>query len=131
MPGAAWLPPRGLGALSESSAKLVAPATDRFVRDHDATLEQQLLDVAQTQAEPEVPANGAADDDSRETVAVIKRFGLLHRFILPPHLQQPDSAGLPYPRQVGGVPNWRHNCMTKYCSTAPHSTTSIARVGRP
>src|SRR5690349_21501223 len=91
MPGAAWLP-RRLGALSESSAKLVAPATDRFVRDHDATLEQQLLDVAQAQAEPEVPANGAADDDSRETVAVIKRFGLLHRFILPPHLQQPDSA---------------------------------------
>src|SRR3954462_3251290 len=92
MPGAAWLPPRRLGPLSESSAKLVAPATDRFVRDHDATLEQQLLDVAQAQAEPEVPANGAADDDSRETVAVIKRFGLLHRFILPPRLQQPDSA---------------------------------------
>src|SRR5258708_6641776 len=92
MPGAAWLPPHRLGALSESSAKLVAPATDRFVRDHDATLEQQLLDVAQAQAEPEVPANGAADDDSRETVAAIKRFGLLHRFILPPHLQQPDSA---------------------------------------
>jgi hypothetical protein len=69
-----------------------APASNRFVGDHDATLEQQLLDVAQAQAEPEVPANGAADDDSGETVAVIKRFGLLHRFILPPHLQQPDSA---------------------------------------
>jgi hypothetical protein len=53
MPGAAWLPPHRLGALSESSAKLVASATDRFVRDHDATLEQQLLDVTQAQAEPE------------------------------------------------------------------------------
>jgi hypothetical protein len=92
MPDAPWLPPHRLGALSESSAELVAPATDRFVRDHYATLEQQLLDVAQAQSEPAVPANGAADDDSREAVAVIKRFRLLHRFILPPHLQQLDSA---------------------------------------
>ena len=91
MPGAAWLAPHRLGALSESSAELVAQATDRFVRDHDATLEQQLLDVAQAQAES-IPANGAADDNSRESVAVIKRFRLLHRFILPPHLQQLDSA---------------------------------------
>lgn len=92
MPGAAWLPPHRLGALSESSAELGAPAPDRFVRDHDATLEQQLLDVAQAQAETKVPANGATDDDSRESVAVIKRFRLLHRVILPPPLQQPDSA---------------------------------------
>src|SRR3954453_3893394 len=106
MPGAAWLPPPRLGATSEPSAKPVAPATDRFVRDHDATLEQQLLDVAQAQAEPEVPANGAADDDSRETVAVIKRFVLLHRFILPPvssNLTVPSAALLS--RQTG--PNCR------------------------
>jgi hypothetical protein len=53
MPCAAWLGPRRFGALGESSAALVAPATDRFVRDHDTTLEQQLFDVSQAQAEPE------------------------------------------------------------------------------
>ncbi|MGF6600347.1 hypothetical protein P3T23_005082 [Paraburkholderia sp. GAS448] len=57
--------------MGESSAELVAPATDRFVRDHDTTLEQQLLDVAQAQAEPEIPASRAADDDGREAVTVI------------------------------------------------------------
>jgi hypothetical protein len=45
-----------LGALGESSAEFVAPATDRFVRDHDTTLEQQLFDVAQAQAEPKIPS---------------------------------------------------------------------------
>jgi len=52
-----------LGALGESSAELVAPATECFVRDHDTTLEQQLLDVAQAQAEPEIPAHRAVDND--------------------------------------------------------------------
>ncbi|MBB3005383.1 hypothetical protein FHX57_007780, partial [Paraburkholderia tropica] len=33
-------------------------------------------------------------DDSGEAMAVIKRFRLLHRFILLPHLQQPDSASV-------------------------------------
>jgi len=35
-------------------------------------------------AEPEIPANRAADDDGREAVTVIKRFRFLHHFILPP-----------------------------------------------
>jgi hypothetical protein len=47
LPGAAWLAPHRPGALNEFTAELLAPATDRFVRDHDATFEQQLLDVAQ------------------------------------------------------------------------------------
>jgi hypothetical protein len=77
MPGAARLPTRRFGETGESGAKLVAPATDRFVRDHDTTLEQQLLDVAQAQAESEIPANRAADDGGREAVTVIKRFRFL------------------------------------------------------
>jgi hypothetical protein len=39
--------PRRLCALDESRAEFVAPATDCFVRDHDTTLEQQLLNIAQ------------------------------------------------------------------------------------
>ncbi|NML35496.1 hypothetical protein HHL14_32375 [Paraburkholderia sp. G-4-1-8] len=42
MPCAAWFAPRSSGALGESSAKFVALATDRFVRDHDTALKQQL-----------------------------------------------------------------------------------------
>jgi hypothetical protein len=57
MPCAARLAPHRFDALGESSAELVAPATDRLVRDLDTTLEQQFLDVAQAQTEPEIPAN--------------------------------------------------------------------------
>jgi hypothetical protein len=92
MPCAARLGSCRFGALGESSAELVAPATDRFVRDDDTSFEQQLLDVAQAQAEPEIPTNRAADDDGSKAVAVIKRFCLLHHFILPPPLHQPDKA---------------------------------------
>jgi hypothetical protein len=92
VPRASRLAPRHFGALGESSAKLVAPATDRFVRDHDTTLAQQLLNVAQAQVKPEIPSNRTADDDAGEAVAVIKRSGLLHHFILPPPHRQPDSA---------------------------------------
>jgi hypothetical protein len=59
----------------------------RFIRDRDATLEQHLLDVAQAQVEPEIPPNRATDDDGRKTVVVIKRFRLLHDFIVPPTLR--------------------------------------------
>ncbi|MBB5429871.1 hypothetical protein HDG40_008074, partial [Paraburkholderia sp. JPY158] len=53
------LAPRGLGALGESGAELLAPATDRLIRDYNTTLEQQLLNVAQAQAEPEIPRRRA------------------------------------------------------------------------
>ena len=52
MPYAAQLASRRLGALGEFRTKLVVPATDRFVRDDDTALEQQLLNVAQAQAVP-------------------------------------------------------------------------------
>jgi hypothetical protein len=68
MPYVARLAPRRFGALRESGAELVAPATDRFIRDHDTTLEQQLLDVAQAQAKPEIPPNRAADNDGWDAV---------------------------------------------------------------
>jgi hypothetical protein len=110
MPCAAWFAPRRFGALGESSAKFVAPATDRFVRDHDTSFEQQLLDVPQAQAEPEIPANRAAYDDGREAVAVIKRFCLLHRFILPPPLHQPDSAVITGPGSHRS--SWRATLVT-------------------
>lgn len=50
VPRVAWLAPHRLGASGESSTEFVTPTTDRFVRDHDASLEQQFFDVAQAQA---------------------------------------------------------------------------------
>jgi hypothetical protein len=52
--------------MGEPSAEFVAPATDRFVLNHGTALEQQLLHVAQAQAEPKIPPNRAADDDRRK-----------------------------------------------------------------
>jgi len=84
MPFDAGLAPRSFRALSEFSAELVRSATDRFVRHLDATLKQQLLDVAQPQAESEIPMNRAIDDFGRKTVTLIKRF--LHRVIVRDYL---------------------------------------------
>jgi hypothetical protein len=92
VPYAARPGPRRFGAPGEFNAEFVSPATDRFVSDHDTTLVQQLLDVAQAKAEPEIPPNRAADDDGREAVTVTKRFRFLRHFILPPPPHQLDSA---------------------------------------
>jgi hypothetical protein len=51
MPYAARPGLRRFGTPGEFGAEFVAPATDRFVRDHDTTPEQQLLDVARAKAE--------------------------------------------------------------------------------
>ena len=92
MPCTGRLAPRRFCVPGEFGAELVAPTTDRFVRDHDTTLKQQLLDVAQAQAESEIPADRAADDDGGEAMAVIKGISLLHHLILPPPVHQPDTA---------------------------------------
>jgi hypothetical protein len=106
--------------MGESSAELVAPATDRFVCDHDTTLEQQFLNVAKAQAEPEMPVNRAADDGGREAVTVIKRFRFLHHFILPPPPRQADRA-------VESLVNvW---CRTCHRSCAVRRTKQESMIG--
>jgi len=45
VPRAAGLAPDSLDATGEARAEFVAPATDRFVADDDASLEKQFLDV--------------------------------------------------------------------------------------
>jgi hypothetical protein len=58
-------------------------------------LEEQFLDVAKTQLETEIPSNSAADDSSRETVTVIKRFRFFHRAIL---RDRPNNLTMPAER---------------------------------
>ena len=73
---------RRFDPVSETLAKLIAPASDRLAGHNHAALEEQLLNVAQAQLEAEVPAHGATDDAGWETVTVIARFRFLHRAIL-------------------------------------------------
>lgn len=63
--------------------KLVATASDRLVCHGHTALEEQFLDVAQTQLEAETPANCLADDCGREPMTVVKRFFFLRHAILP------------------------------------------------
>jgi hypothetical protein len=55
-----------LDATCEAGAELLAQASD-----HNIALEQPLLDVAQAQVKPEVPARGATDHDCRKAVTVL------------------------------------------------------------
>lgn len=71
MPGAAWPAPGSLDAMREARPELVAPASDRFMADRDASLEQRFFDVAQAELEAEIPADGLADDDCREPMSTI------------------------------------------------------------
>ncbi|MGF6415769.1 hypothetical protein [Paraburkholderia sp. 35.1] len=60
--------------------------------DDHATLEQQLLDIAQAELEPEIPAYRVTDDSRREPVTVIQRFRFLHHFILTDRSAKRDKA---------------------------------------
>ncbi|KWC76354.1 hypothetical protein WL56_26665 [Burkholderia cepacia] len=85
VPGAAGLASYSLRAAREDCTEFVAPATDGFVADDDTAFEQQFLNVAQTELEPEVPSDCQADDRSWETMAVVKRLGIRHSGILRDH----------------------------------------------
>jgi hypothetical protein len=56
-------------APSEHRPELVDPAPDRFVRDVETSLCEQLLDIAATQGEAQVEPDGVLDDETREAVA--------------------------------------------------------------
>ena len=95
MPSATRLALRCFHPLSKALAKLVAPASDRLICHGYAALEEQFLDVAQAQLETEIPSNSAADDTSRKTVTVIKRFRFFHRAIL---RDRPNNLTMPIAR---------------------------------
>jgi hypothetical protein len=64
-----YLPPSKL--LRVARAKLGHPAADALVRDLDAALGQQLLNVPETQGETQVEPDRMADDHLREAAAVL------------------------------------------------------------
>ena len=50
-------------------SKMVHPARDGLVGDHDGTFRQQIFDVAKAQCEPDIEPNRLLDN-----------FGFVHRF---------------------------------------------------
>src|SRR4051812_10291580 len=78
VPRATWLASRLFYPVSKALTKLAAPASDRLVCRGHTALEEQSVDVAQTQLEAEIPANCLADDRGREPMTVVKRFFFLH-----------------------------------------------------
>jgi hypothetical protein len=61
--------------------------------DGHTALEEQLLDVAQTQLKEEIPAHSATDDLGWETMTVIERFRFLHHAIL---RDRPNNLTTPF-----------------------------------
>ena len=63
--------------------ELDAPVPDRLVRDGHTSLRQQILDVAEAQAEAVIEPHGVADDLDWETVSAIAALGVGHGRTLP------------------------------------------------
>ena len=94
VPRATRLAARRFHPMGKARAELLAPAAIRLVADRHSALEQQLLNVAQAELQPEVLTQGMNDDRRREPVAVIKRFRSRHRIML---RKYPANVTAPYP----------------------------------
>ena len=64
------------------AAELPTPLANRLIGDDQAALGEQILDVAETQAEPVVEPDGMADNQGREAVASVTGVRLAHGPIL-------------------------------------------------
>ena len=60
------------------STELLAPESNRFLRDDDSAFGEKILDISEAQAETMVNPDGIADDFWRETMTVIAIPVLLH-----------------------------------------------------
>ena len=72
-----------LQASSVLRTKLEAPKPDRFVRNRDAALRQQFLNVPKAHAESVVEPDGVADDLGWKSISVVARRVTFHRPSLP------------------------------------------------
>jgi hypothetical protein len=100
VPRVTRLASRRFHPMGKALAKLVAPASDRLICHGHTTLEEQFLDVTQTQLKAEIPAHGATDDFSWKTVTVIKGFRFFHRAIL---RDRPDNLTMPAAQAIAAA----------------------------
>ncbi len=68
--------------VGEGRAELQAPSADALVRDDDAELGQQQLNISEAQAEHVLGPYCVADEVCRKTVAMVRVWRLLHATIL-------------------------------------------------
>ena len=85
-----------LQSLRIQSSKLDTPEPDGFVTDNDATLSQEIFDIAVAPVESVVPPDCIADDIGRESVTFV---GIHHQIIhirelCCPHLQPVNLSAL-------------------------------------
>ena len=88
-PGITWLRSPPTQPSGEVGAEPVAPPADALMRDHDAALGQDQLNIARTEAEDVVESEGVADDLTREVVATVGAGSGRH----PISLTQPAPLG--------------------------------------
>ena len=59
-------------------SELLTPASNRFIRDSDASFSQQIFHITEAQTEAMIEPDGVADDFLRETMSAVTGSGALH-----------------------------------------------------
>jgi hypothetical protein len=78
------------------SAELKEPASNRFVRNIDATLGQQIPDIAKRKREPGVEPDRMLDDLWRKTMSFVRYRGHAKTVPAPPHAGYRLNVSMPY-----------------------------------
>ena len=92
MPGVTQTAPPGPQALGVLEPEGQAPLPDRFVRDGNPALREEILDVPKTEAESVVQPHGVGDDLGWKTVSAVAGRMLAHPFSLPRELNLTEPA---------------------------------------
>jgi hypothetical protein len=77
MPGGVGIGTASAQVRRDRRPKMVPPTPNGLIRDRNATLRQQLFNVAEAQSEPEIQPDRLLNDLKRESVSVVADF--LHR----------------------------------------------------
>jgi hypothetical protein len=104
---------------SDLGSKMVHPAAHRLIGNQDATLSQQILDVAEAQGEPDIKPDRVLDDFGREAVAAIADLGH-HRWLRLKSLNGKPAGDVTMP--VG---------LHRWIRSAPHDDANLTfKLGR-
>ena len=102
------------------SAELQEPASNRFVRNIDATLGQQILDITKRKCEPGVEPDRMLDDLGRKTMSFERYRGHTETVPVPPRADYRLNVSMP------------HELVFVYkAGTAPHiNNVELGKHGR-
>src|SRR5829696_3047594 len=69
-----WQPEPGRAPPIAAQAAVQTNGATSLIRDHDAALGQELLDITEAEREPEINRNHALDDIAGEAVAGVRQW---------------------------------------------------------